>query len=171
MRRVDGIAFTGSAEVGREIARKMQEGPYARPALTEMGGKNPAIVTASADVDAAAEGVARSAFGLSGQKCSACSRAIVVDSVHDEFVERLAARAAELRARRPERPRRVRGPGDQRGQRGALRACGGGGASATGALQPAAGGPSCRGTSWSRPWWPASRTGTRSSATSCSCRS
>ena len=64
---------------------------------TEMGGKNPAIVTASADVDAAAEGVARSAFGLSGQKCSACSRAIVVDSVHDEFVERLAARAAELR--------------------------------------------------------------------------
>ena len=52
--------------------------PYARPALTEMGGKNPAIVTASADVDAAAEGVARSAFGFSGQKCSACSRAIVV---------------------------------------------------------------------------------------------
>ena len=94
---VDGIAFTGSAEVGREIARRMQEGPYARPALTEMGGKNPAIVTASADVDAAAEGVARSAFGLSGQKCSACSRAIVVDSVHDELVERLAARTAELR--------------------------------------------------------------------------
>ena len=93
---VDGVAFTGSAEVGREIARKMQEGTYARPALTEMGGKNPAIVTASADVDAAAEGVARSAFGLSGQKCSACSRAIVVDSVHDEFVERLAARAAQL---------------------------------------------------------------------------
>src|SRR3954452_8000098 len=43
---VDGIAFTGSAEVGREIARKLQDGPYARPALTEMGGKNPAIVTA-----------------------------------------------------------------------------------------------------------------------------
>jgi 1-pyrroline-5-carboxylate dehydrogenase len=88
---VDGVAFTGSAEVGREIARKMQDGPYARPALTEMGGKNPAIVTASADVDAAAEGVARSAFGLSGQKCSACSRAIVLDDAHDEFVERLAA--------------------------------------------------------------------------------
>jgi 1-pyrroline-5-carboxylate dehydrogenase len=93
---VDGVAFTGSAEVGREIARKLQEGPYARPALTEMGGKNPAIVTASADLDAAAEGVARSAFGLSGQKCSACSRAIVVDSVYDEFVEKLAARAAEF---------------------------------------------------------------------------
>jgi 1-pyrroline-5-carboxylate dehydrogenase len=93
---VDGVAFTGSAEVGREIARKLQEGRYARPALTEMGGKNPAIVTDSADLDAAAEGVARSAFGLSGQKCSACSRAIVLDSVHDEFVEKLAARAREL---------------------------------------------------------------------------
>jgi 1-pyrroline-5-carboxylate dehydrogenase len=93
---VDGVAFTGSAEVGREIARKMHDGPYARPALTEMRGKNPAIVTASADLDAAAEGVARSAFGLSGQKCSACSRAIVADAVYDEFVEKLAARAAEL---------------------------------------------------------------------------
>jgi 1-pyrroline-5-carboxylate dehydrogenase len=56
-----------------------------------MGGKNPAIVTASADLGKAAEGVARAAFGLSGQKCSACSRAIVVSEVHDEFVERLAA--------------------------------------------------------------------------------
>jgi 1-pyrroline-5-carboxylate dehydrogenase len=76
--------------VGRWIARTMQEGPYARPALTEMGGKNPAIVTARADLDKAAEGVARAAFGLSGQKCSACSRAIVEEPVHDEFVERLA---------------------------------------------------------------------------------
>ena len=91
---VDGVAFTGSAEVGRAIARSMQDGPFARPALTEMGGKNPAIVMASADLDAAAEGVARSAFGLSGQKCSACSRAIIVDAVHDEFVERLVAQTA-----------------------------------------------------------------------------
>ena len=87
---IDGVAFTGSAEVGRAIAKAMQEGPYARPALTEMGGKNPAIVTANADLDAAAEGVAQAAFGLSGQKCSACSRAIVEDAVHDEFVKRLA---------------------------------------------------------------------------------
>ena len=94
--RVDGVAFTGSAAVGREIARKMQEGPYARPALTEMGGKNPAIVTANADLDKAAEGVARAAFGLAGQKCSACSRAIVVADVHDAFVERLAAWTARL---------------------------------------------------------------------------
>jgi 1-pyrroline-5-carboxylate dehydrogenase len=87
---VDGVAFTGSAEVGRQIARTMQDGRYARPALTEMGGKNPAIVTAAADLDKAAEGVARAAFGLSGQKCSACSRAIVEDVVHDDFLERLA---------------------------------------------------------------------------------
>jgi 1-pyrroline-5-carboxylate dehydrogenase len=87
--RVDGVAFTGSAEVGRGIAVALADGPFARPALAEMGGKNPAIVSASADLDKAAEGVARAAFGLSGQKCSACSRAIVVDPVHDELVERL----------------------------------------------------------------------------------
>jgi 1-pyrroline-5-carboxylate dehydrogenase len=54
-----------------------------------MGGKNPAIVTANADLDKAVEGIARSAFGFSGQKCSACSRALVADEAHDEFVERL----------------------------------------------------------------------------------
>ena len=93
---VDGVAFTGSAEVGRHIARRMQDGPFARPALTEMGGKNPAIVTANADLDKAAEGVARAGFGLSGQKCSACSRAVVDAAVHDEFLERIAAFTATL---------------------------------------------------------------------------
>lgn len=88
---VDGIAFTGSAEVGRAIARRLTEGRYTRPALTEMGGKNPAIVTDSADLDKAAEGLARAAFGLSGQKCSACSRAIVLEGVHDELLRRLCA--------------------------------------------------------------------------------
>ena len=107
---VDGIAFTGSAEVGREIARKLHDGPYARPALTEMGGKNPTIVTDTADVDAAAEGVARSAFGLSGQKCSACSRAIVADAVYEEFVDRLAARAGELALGDPSDPATFVGP-------------------------------------------------------------
>lgn len=93
---VDGIAFTGSAEVGRAIATRLTEGAYARPALTEMGGKNPTIVAASADLERAAEGLARAAFGLSGQKCSACSRAIVLDAVHDELVERLGAFIATL---------------------------------------------------------------------------
>jgi 1-pyrroline-5-carboxylate dehydrogenase len=107
---IDGVAFTGSAEVGRAIARAMQEGPYARPALTEMGGKNPAIVTASADLDTAAEGIARAAFGLSGQKCSACSRAIVVDAVHDELVERLADYTGTLRLGDPAEREAFTGP-------------------------------------------------------------
>ncbi len=93
---VDGIAFTGSVPVGREIARTLASGRWARPVLAEMGGKNPAIVTANADLEKAAEGIARAAFGLSGQKCSACSRAIVSGEVYDELVERLCAFAREL---------------------------------------------------------------------------
>jgi 1-pyrroline-5-carboxylate dehydrogenase len=93
---IDGIAFTGSAEVGRAIAKQLTGGAYARPALTEMGGKNPAIVTAKADLDKAVEGIAKSAFGFSGQKCSACSRAIVVEDVHDELMARLADHARGL---------------------------------------------------------------------------
>jgi 1-pyrroline-5-carboxylate dehydrogenase len=88
---VDGIAFTGSVPVGREIARALSGGRRARPVLAEMGGKNPAVVTTNADLEKAAEGVARAAFGLSGQKCSSCSRAIVLEEVHDEFVEQLCA--------------------------------------------------------------------------------
>jgi 1-pyrroline-5-carboxylate dehydrogenase len=61
-----------------------------------MGGKNPVIVTANADLDIAAEGTARSAFGLSGQKCSAASRGYVHRSVYDDFVDRLVARARAL---------------------------------------------------------------------------
>ena len=87
---LDGVAFTGSAEVGREIGRRLSGGPFPRPVLAEMGGKNAAIVGATADLEAAAEGIAKAAFGFSGQKCSACSRAIVVDEAHDELVERLA---------------------------------------------------------------------------------
>lgn len=93
---VDGIVFTGSYAVGQRIAtRFLAAAGYARPCIIEMGGKNPAIVTASADLDAAAEGITRSAFGLSGQKCSACSRVLADKQIHDELVERLVARAAE----------------------------------------------------------------------------
>ncbi len=93
---VDGIAFTGSVPVGREILRTLSEGSWTRPVLAEMGGKNPAIVTANADLEKAAEGIARAAFGLSGQKCSACSRAIVLEEVHDELLERLCAFTSTL---------------------------------------------------------------------------
>jgi 1-pyrroline-5-carboxylate dehydrogenase len=107
---LDGVAFTGSAEVGREIGRRLSEGPFPRPVLAEMGGKNAAIVGGSADLDAAAEGIAKAAFGFSGQKCSACSRAIVVDEVHDELVERLAAIAATFSVGDPADPDASTGP-------------------------------------------------------------
>jgi len=107
---LDGVAFTGSAEVGREIGRRLSEGPFPRPVLAEMGGKNPAVVGASADLEAAAEGIAKAAFGFSGQKCSACSRAIVVDEVHDELVERLAAIASTYSVGDPADPDVATGP-------------------------------------------------------------
>jgi 1-pyrroline-5-carboxylate dehydrogenase len=71
-------------------------GAYPRPVVCEMGGKNPAIVMAQADLDQAALGVARSAFGLSGQKCSACSRVYVQREVFDDFVAKLAEQAGKL---------------------------------------------------------------------------
>jgi 1-pyrroline-5-carboxylate dehydrogenase len=92
---VDGITFTGSYAVGMEIFGAFS-GSYPKPAICEMGGKNPVIVTRNADLDLAAAGTARSAFGLSGQKCSAASRAYVDATVADGFVDRLAAAAAAL---------------------------------------------------------------------------
>lgn len=98
---IDGIAFTGSAPVGRQIAAAMASGDYPRPALLELGGKNPAIVTESADLAAAAEGIARAAFGLTGQKCSACSRAIVVGGRTAELIDELERFTSELVVEEP----------------------------------------------------------------------
>jgi 1-pyrroline-5-carboxylate dehydrogenase len=92
---VDGLTFTGSVDVGMGIYRRFAR-EYPKPVLCEMGGKNPVVVAASADLDTAVEGTARSAFGLAGQKCSAASRVYVEDAVADEFLERLAWRAGEL---------------------------------------------------------------------------
>ena len=97
---VDGITFTGSYAVGMKIYKEFSKG-VPRPAVCEMGGKNPAIVSARADLDLAAEGVLRSAFGFSGQKCSACSRVYVERSVANEFTGKLADRAARLRVGDP----------------------------------------------------------------------
>src|SRR5829696_1362384 len=69
---VDGVVFTGSREVGWELYKDFST-DFPKPCITELGGKNPTIVTRNADLDKAVEGVARSAFGYSGQKCSACS--------------------------------------------------------------------------------------------------
>lgn len=82
---VDGILFTGSFEVGYRLYHEFPR-PYPKPVIVEMGGKNPAIVTAKADLDEAAEGVMRAAFGLSGQKCSANSRVYVERPVYDRFL-------------------------------------------------------------------------------------
>ncbi|MEC7760635.1 MAG: aldehyde dehydrogenase family protein [Pseudomonadota bacterium] len=87
--RIDGVAFTGSHATGMEIFRHMAGRPWMRPVIAEMGGKNPAYVTASADIERAAAGVARSAYGLQGQKCSACSVVYVDNAVKDQFIEAL----------------------------------------------------------------------------------
>jgi 1-pyrroline-5-carboxylate dehydrogenase len=94
------IAFTGSKEVGLEIHQRAAV-PHAgqkwiKRTILEMGGKDSIIVADDANVDAAVEGVAQSAYGFSGQKCSACSRAIVDAEIYDVFVERLKQRVAQI---------------------------------------------------------------------------
>jgi 1-pyrroline-5-carboxylate dehydrogenase len=93
---VSGLTFTGSYQVGRSIYRQFGGSGYPKPVICEMGGKNPAIVSSRADLDLAAAGVARSAFGMSGQKCSACSRVYVQRDVFEAFAAKLAERAASL---------------------------------------------------------------------------
>jgi 1-pyrroline-5-carboxylate dehydrogenase len=94
------IAFTGSKAVGLEIherAAKTQPGQiWIKRTILEMGGKDSIVVCADSDLDAAVEGVAASAFGFSGEKCSACSRAIIEEPVYDMFVERLRERVAKF---------------------------------------------------------------------------
>ena len=92
-----GLTFTGSYDVGMSIIQSFTTAAgYYRPVIAEMGGKNPTIVTDKADLDKAALGVMRSAFGLTGQKCSACSRVYVDADVHDEFVNKLVDLADEV---------------------------------------------------------------------------
>ena len=94
------IAFTGSKAVGLDIherAAKAQPGQiWIKRTILEMGGKDSILVCADADVDAAVDGVVAAAFGFSGQKCSACSRAIIEAPIYDIFVERVRERVAEL---------------------------------------------------------------------------
>jgi len=92
---IDGMVFTGSYEVGMDLYRSFTK-DYPRPIITEMGGKNPAIVMKSADLDEAAEGVMRSAFGFDGQKCSANSRVYVEAPVAREFVAKLVEKTRDI---------------------------------------------------------------------------
>jgi 1-pyrroline-5-carboxylate dehydrogenase len=89
-----GATFTGSYEVGMNIMRSLQAGRFPRPCVAEMGGKNACIVTAAADLERAATGIVRSAFGMGGQKCSALSRLYVhrdvAEALHEKIVQRIA---------------------------------------------------------------------------------
>src|SRR5580658_6116499 len=99
------IAFTGSKAVGLEIherAAKTQPGQlFIKRTILEMGGKDSIIVEADCDVDAALDGVVASAFGFNGQKCSACSRAIVAADIYDVFCDRLQERVAKIKTGDP----------------------------------------------------------------------
>jgi 1-pyrroline-5-carboxylate dehydrogenase len=97
---IDGIAFTGSKEVGISgYSTFVIHKP--RPFISEMGGKNPVIVSEKADIEKATDGVLRAAFGFSGQKCSACSRVYVQKSITNKFLEKLVAKTNALKIGKP----------------------------------------------------------------------
>ncbi|MDG2359631.1 MAG: L-glutamate gamma-semialdehyde dehydrogenase [Planctomycetaceae bacterium] len=98
---VDIVAFTGSRDVGLEINRSAAETDprqtHVKKVVAEMGGKNAIIVDADADLDEAVQGVIESAFNYAGQKCSACSRVVVLRSIYSNFVKRLVAAIRSLK--------------------------------------------------------------------------
>jgi len=108
------ISFTGSKEVGLRInelaAHHQPNQVWIKRVVAEMGGKNAIIVDDEADLDAAALGVMVSAYGYQGQKCSACSRAIVVNSVCDRFLEKLVDKAKAIKVGPPQDPDVYMGP-------------------------------------------------------------
>jgi 1-pyrroline-5-carboxylate dehydrogenase len=108
------IAFTGSKEVGlriNEVAAKTAPGQiWIKRVIAEMGGKDAIVVDSEADLDAAVEGVTVAAFGYQGQKCSACSRAIVDQSVYEPFLEKLKRRVEQITVGPAEKPENYMGP-------------------------------------------------------------
>ena len=94
------ISFTGSKEVGlriNELAAKPQKGQiWIKRVIAEMGGKDAIVVADDADLDAAASGIVASAFGFQGQKCSACSRAILDDRIYDAIVPKILEHAKRI---------------------------------------------------------------------------
>jgi len=108
------VAFTGSKDVGLRIsehAGRTQPGQiWIKRTVLEMGGKDAIIVDEEADLDAAVEGVAVSAFGFQGQKCSACSRAIVSRKVYDSFLKKLTERVKKIKVGPTEDPSNYMGP-------------------------------------------------------------
>ncbi|HEY3993943.1 MAG TPA: L-glutamate gamma-semialdehyde dehydrogenase [Ktedonobacteraceae bacterium] len=112
--RVRFVAFTGSREVGlriHELAAKPQKGQvWLKRTVLEMGGKDAVVVDETADLDAAAEGIVTSAFGFQGQKCSAGSRAIIVEQVYDEVLQKVIERAKKLNLGDVTQPETYMGP-------------------------------------------------------------
>jgi 1-pyrroline-5-carboxylate dehydrogenase len=108
------VAFTGSKDVGlhiNELAAKTAPGQiWIKRVVAEMGGKDSIVVDSETDLDAAVEGVTVSAFGYQGQKCSACSRAIVVEKVYDTFLEKLKLRVEKIKVGPPVDPNVFMGP-------------------------------------------------------------
>jgi 1-pyrroline-5-carboxylate dehydrogenase len=108
------ISFTGSKEVGvhiNELAAKVQPGQiWLKRVVAEMGGKDSILIDNETDLNAAAQATVASAFGFQGQKCSAASRAIVVASVYDAFVEKVAVKTKALTVGSPEVPTNYMGP-------------------------------------------------------------
>ena len=99
-KKISGLVFTGSFEVGIRLYRGFSQ-VYPRPCILEMGSKNPAIVTEKADLNMAAEGVMKSAYGLGGQKCSACSRVYVHKNVEEEFIRILLENIKKIKIGNP----------------------------------------------------------------------
>ena len=98
---VDGLTFTGSYEVGMGIYRSFAGGKWVRPVILELGGKNPVIVSRNADLETAATGIVRSAFGLQGQKCSANSRIFVEEQVYQPLLDKLVDMTEKLKVGNP----------------------------------------------------------------------
>jgi 1-pyrroline-5-carboxylate dehydrogenase len=108
------VAFTGSKDVGlriNEVAAKTAPGQiWVKRVIAEMGGKDSIVVDSDCDLDAAVEGVVASAFGYQGQKCSACSRAIVVEPVYDLFLQKLRQRVEQITVGPADQPENYMGP-------------------------------------------------------------
>jgi len=97
---VDGIAFTGSRDVGMHGFKEFTK-ITTKPFISEMGGKNPVIVTKNADLEKAANGVMNAAFGYGGQKCSACSRVYVQNEIAEKFTEKLVEKTKKIKIGMP----------------------------------------------------------------------
>lgn len=107
---IDGLVFTGSKRIGMLAMQKMIEHGRPKPFIAEMGGKNAVLISDKADIDKAVQGVYKSAFGFSGQKCSACSRVYVHKDVADEFMDRLVKLTDATQIGHPRHKQNFMGP-------------------------------------------------------------